>query len=116
MADSTSDIIVRRLAEITCDISTSVVSSVLIAFEESPDISASVLQLTDLRTHYHKRSTELYYILDGEGILTVEGVDTPITPGTCVLVRPLRRHRVSGDIQALVVCTPAMHPADLFYD
>ncbi len=76
------------------------------------DISA------DARTHYHRRLTEVYYILecDPQACLELDGERVPVAPGKCVLIRPLVRHRAVGRMQVLVIVYPKFDPADEWFD
>src|SRR4051812_16110322 len=44
--------------------------------------------LADARVHYHKRLTEIYVILEGEGHLELDGERVPVRPLTAVFIRP----------------------------
>jgi mannose-6-phosphate isomerase-like protein (cupin superfamily) len=89
------------------------------AFTDDPD-GAATLHITDIsvdaRTHYHKRLTELYYILEGTGEIELDGDRHPIRPGDAVLIKPGCRHRAIGEFRALIVATPAFDPADEWFD
>ena len=89
------------------------------AFTEDPDGKAT-LHITDIsldaKTHYHKRLTELYYILEGEGEIELDGERHPIRPGDAILIKPGCRHRAIGKLRALIVATPAFDPADEWFD
>lgn len=95
------------------------------AFVHDPDQTASlhVVEITnDSRTHYHKKLTELYYVLEGEGTIELDGVIFPIAAGTSVLIKPGCRHRarpVSGastPLRVLNVPVPAFDPEDEWFD
>src|SRR5690349_18836309 len=47
---------------------------------------------TDARTHYHKKLTEIYLILDGEGYVELDGELIPVKPLTSILIKPGCRH------------------------
>jgi mannose-6-phosphate isomerase-like protein (cupin superfamily) len=89
------------------------------AFTDDPDGKAT-LHITDIsleaKKHYHKRLTELYYILEGEGQIELDGERHPIRPGDAVLIKPGCRHRAIGKLRALIVATPAFDPADEWFD
>src|SRR5687768_12833449 len=89
------------------------------AFVDDPDGVAS-LHITDIsvdaKTHYHKRLTELYYILEGEGEMELDGERHPVGPGDAILIKPLCRHRAIGRLRALIVPVPAFDPADEWFD
>ena len=69
------------------------------------DISA------DARTHYHKRLTEIYYILEGEGEMELDGERHPVRPGDAILIKPACRHRAIGKLRVLNVPIPAFDPS-----
>lgn len=54
----------------------------------------------DVRPHYHKRLTEIYHVLAGEGCLELDGERVPVRPGTSVLIRPGCRHRAVGPMHS----------------
>jgi mannose-6-phosphate isomerase-like protein (cupin superfamily) len=76
------------------------------------DISA------DARVHYHKRLTEVYYILEcgGDARMELDGEQVPIARGMCILIRPGVRHRAIGPMQVLVIVQPKFDPADEWFD
>jgi mannose-6-phosphate isomerase-like protein (cupin superfamily) len=57
----------------------------------------------DSRTHYHKRMTELYFVLEGEGEIELDGERLPLKPMTAVLIKPGCRHRATGKLKILNV-------------
>ncbi len=64
------------------------------AFAEAVDFPATV-HLTEIsaaaRTHYHKRLTETYVILECEpgAAIELDGARLPVQTGTAILIRPL---------------------------
>ena len=72
--------------------------------------------LADARVHYHKRLTEIYVILEGEGHLELDGEQVPVRPLTAVFIRPGCRHRAVGKLRILNIPVPAFDPADEFED
>ena len=89
------------------------------AFVDDADGVAS-LHITDIcadtRTHYHKRLTEIYYILEGAGEIELDGERHPIVPGDAILIKPGCRHRAIGKLRALIVPIPAFDPNDEWFD
>src|SRR5690606_16190530 len=62
-----------------------------------PDSPAS-LHVVDIvkgeaRKHYHKRTTEIYFVLEGEGHLEVDEDQVPLKPSVAVMIQPGCRHR-----------------------
>jgi mannose-6-phosphate isomerase-like protein (cupin superfamily) len=69
---------------------------------------------SDSRLHYHKKMTEIYTVLEGEGILEVDGEKIPLKPLTTVMIRPGCWHRAVGKLKVHIVPIPAFDPADEF--
>jgi len=89
------------------------------AFAGSPDNAASVHLVdieTDARTHYHRRMTEIYVVLEGEGQIELDGQLFPIKPMTAVYIRPGCRHRAVGRLKILNIPVPAFDPQDEWFD
>ena len=70
----------------------------------------------DARAHYHKKMTELYFVLEGEGQIEVDGQLLPLKPMTAVLIKPGCRHRALGKLRILNVPIPAFDEADEWFD
>src|SRR4051812_24713224 len=72
----------------------------------------------DNTLHYHKRLTETYYFLECEPgakmQLNEEVID--VQPGTCIMIRPLTRHRAIGKMKVLIVVYPKFDPDDEWFD
>ena len=89
------------------------------AFVDDPDAVAS-LHIVDIchdaRVHYHRRMTEIYYILEGEGEMELDGERHPVRPGDAILIKPLCRHRAVGKLRVLNIPIPAFDPADEWFD
>lgn len=79
-------------------------------------ISISHLRINDSRNHYHKVLEEVYYVLKGEGSMSLDGEKIPLRPGDAVVVRPGVRHHAEGDIEVLIICCPPFEDGDCFYD
>lgn len=89
------------------------------AFLEDGDRVASlhVVEISaEARTHYHKRMTEIYYVLEGEGQMELDGELHPVRPGDAVMIKPGCRHRAIGKLKVLNVPVPAFDPADEWFD
>ena len=70
----------------------------------------------DARAHYHKRLTEIYYILEGQGEMELDGERHSVRPGDAILIKPGCRHRAIGRLRVLNVPVPAFDPADEWFD
>jgi mannose-6-phosphate isomerase-like protein (cupin superfamily) len=70
----------------------------------------------DARTHYHKRLTEIYLILEGQGYLELDGEQVSVTPMTAVMIKPGCRHRAVGKLRVINIVVPPFDPADECFD
>jgi mannose-6-phosphate isomerase-like protein (cupin superfamily) len=89
------------------------------AFTEDVDQLASLHLLDvqkDARLHYHKKITEIYFILDGEGFLEIDGEKVPVKPMTSILIKPGCRHRAVGKLRVAITAIPAFDPEDEWFD
>jgi len=89
------------------------------AFAESPGSPASlhIVQISaDSRPHYHRGMTEIYYVLEGEGEIELDGSRHPLRPGMAILIRPGCRHRAVGPLKIINVAIPAFDPEDEWFD
>ncbi len=87
------------------------------AFAEADDFPATihVTQIGgDARRHYHRRLTEVYYILECEpgAALQLDDDEVAVRPGMAVLIRPGTRHRAVGRMTVLIVVSPKFDPSD----
>ncbi|MDX9753173.1 MAG: cupin domain-containing protein, partial [bacterium] len=74
-----------------------------------------VVKISGSKAHYHKRATEFYYILKGEGEMTVDGESFALTPGTVVQLNPGSVHSSTGDLTVLVIGVPDILEEDIFF-
>ena len=70
----------------------------------------------DSQVHYHKKLTEIYYVLAGEGHMELDGERLAIGVGQVVQIKPGCRHRAVGDLTVIVVSIPAFDAADEWLD
>jgi len=86
----------------------------------SPDNDVATLHVVDIKTdsavHYHKKMTEIYYILEGEGFMELDGERIAVRPMSSVLIKPGCRHRAVGRMKIINVPIPAFDPADEWFD
>ena len=69
--------------------------------------------------HYHAASEEIYYLLEGEGEMEVDGERTRVGPGDAVLIPPGARHQIraiDGALRFLCCCAPPYSHADTYFD
>ncbi|MDF2725355.1 MAG: Cupin domain protein [Paenibacillus sp.] len=89
------------------------------AFMDDPDRIASLHEVQikrDSETHYHKKLTEIYYILEGQGHMELDGAVVPVEPGMSIMIKPGCRHRAVGDLKIINVALPTFDPEDEWFD
>ena len=64
--------------------------------------------------HYHKRSTELYYVVEGGGSVVLDGVEHEVCKGSLVHIPPGVVHAAKGKMRVLVVGIPDISDDDYF--
>lgn len=72
--------------------------------------------LEDAQVHYHRRTTEIYVVLEGEGEIELDGRRYPVRPLSAVYIAPGVRHRAIGRLRVLNLPVPAFDPTDEFVD
>jgi mannose-6-phosphate isomerase-like protein (cupin superfamily) len=96
-----------------CGQSTRVVSAA-----DNVGCSFHVTEIQDSVRHYHRRTAEVYYILEGTGFMELNGETVAVAPGLVVTIAPGTRHRLwsAGGVKTVVVGVPAFDPEDEFFD
>ncbi len=118
MPTATAGYLVRRTADaptVPCPCGDS--TRVLTAADGAP-ASLHVTSIRDAERHYHRDTTEVYYILSGTGKMELNGDWVDLEPGTVVWIEPGTRHRLvsEGGVKTVVFALPAFNPADEFFD
>ena len=80
----------------------------------SPAAWAHAVDIDGAKPHYHKRSTELYYVLGGKGTVTVDGVTHPVAPGSLIHIPTGIVHSAQGQMRLLVVGIPDIADDDYY--
>ena len=86
---------------------------------EKDDAAAEVhhVEIQDAKLHYHERTDEIYYVIDGQGTLVLDDDEVELHPGVVVYVPRGVRHKAKGKLTVLTVCIPRgvlsdIHEAD----
>lgn len=79
--------------------------------DKTAPMAASVLSLPSgakVAEHVHEKETEMLYILEGSGTMTIAGQDLAITPTSVVQIPPNTKHAfaASAPVRALQIYTP----------
>jgi mannose-6-phosphate isomerase-like protein (cupin superfamily) len=72
----------------------------------------------DARAHYHKRLTEVYYIVEcaSDARMELDGVRVRIAAGQAIVIPPLVRHVAIGRMKVIVIAYPKFDPTDEWFD
>ncbi|HRJ71412.1 MAG TPA: cupin domain-containing protein [Terrimicrobiaceae bacterium] len=67
--------------------------------------------------HYHKRSEEFYFLLEGEGIMEIDGETRDVVPGDAVLIPAGAWHQItaSSTLRFLCCCAPPYSHEDTYF-
>ena len=106
--------IIKKVDELPADRSICGYRKCLITPEDFPEASISLLSISEAEEHYHKKTTEFYYILGGRGHLILNGERIPVVPNTLIMVKPGTRHRAVGKLKTLVIGVPPFDLDDQF--
>jgi mannose-6-phosphate isomerase-like protein (cupin superfamily) len=86
----------------------------------SEDNSTATLHIVEIeedsKTHYHKKLTEVYLILEGEGQMELDGDLIPVKPFTAIMIKAGCRHRAVGKMKIVNVVIPPFDPEDEWFD
>jgi mannose-6-phosphate isomerase-like protein (cupin superfamily) len=71
---------------------------------------ATVAPESRTRLHWHQIAEEIYFILEGSGLMTVGEEVFPVGIGDSVLIQPGKRHRIENTgrspLRVLCACSP----------
>lgn len=84
---------------------------------QDQDVAAWVhtVDIDGSRPHYHRRATEIYYVLEGEGTVLLDGEEHTVKTGSVVHIPPGVVHGAKGRMRVLVVGIPDISDGDLFF-
>lgn len=84
---------------------------------DTPVCNLHVTFITDSVKHYHKESTEVYFILEGRGRLELNDDVVEIEPGMVILIEPFTAHRLVSEhgVRTVVFGVPALRAEDEYF-
>jgi mannose-6-phosphate isomerase-like protein (cupin superfamily) len=118
MPQTSSATLVRHEADAPRERSTCGWRHLLISRQDrDQDIAAwaHAVDIDGAREHYHKVGTEIYYVLDGEGSVKLDGIEHPVCKGSIVHIPPGVVHGAKGRMRVLVIGIPDISEDDLFF-
>jgi mannose-6-phosphate isomerase-like protein (cupin superfamily) len=76
--------------------------------EEKDGAAAEVhhVEIHDAKLHYHERTDEVYYVIDGQGTMTLDDEVIELHRGVVVYVPRGVKHKAVGRLTVLTVCIP----------
>ena len=78
------------------------------------DVAFHYLKIKDSKRHYHKKTTEYYFIAEGEGEVDLDDETLPVKKGDFVVIPPGTKHTSrpvnDSDFQILIVASPPIDP------
>jgi mannose-6-phosphate isomerase-like protein (cupin superfamily) len=76
---------------------------------EEKDLAAGEVcevEITDAKLHYHERTDEFYYVIDGQGRMRLDDEEIELHRGVVVYVPRGVKHKAWGQLKVLIVCVP----------
>jgi mannose-6-phosphate isomerase-like protein (cupin superfamily) len=88
-----------------------------LTFADSPLCNLHVTFIKDSIKHYHRETTEVYYILEGSGKMELNDDVIDIEPGLIILIEPMTAHRLYSEqgVRTIVFGVPAYRDTDEFF-
>jgi mannose-6-phosphate isomerase-like protein (cupin superfamily) len=67
--------------------------------------------------HYHKVSEELYYVLEGTGVMEIDGEEREVGPGDAILIPAGAWHEIRAmeAMRFLCCCAPPYAHEDTYF-
>ncbi len=72
----------------------------------------------ETQRHYHKRSEEIYFMLQGEAEMEVDGEVRLVKSGDAILIPPHAWHQIKAitEVSFLCCCAPVYAHEDTFFE
>jgi mannose-6-phosphate isomerase-like protein (cupin superfamily) len=76
--------------------------------EEKDGAAAEVhhVQIDDAKLHYHERTDEFYYVIDGQGTMVLDEETIELHQGVVVYIPRGVKHKAVGKMTILTICLP----------
>ena len=113
---ATEGFLIRHLSEVPEERGVCGFRRTIITAGDTPAVNVSHLRIDNSRYHFHRRMTELYYVLSGSGTITLDGETHPVQQGDIVLIRPGIWHTSEGEMNVLITGVPAGEATDIFFE
>jgi len=64
------------------------------------------VEIHEARLHFHEKTDEFYYVIDGQGTMTLDDEEIELHKGVVVYVPHGVKHKARGNLTVLLVCVP----------
>ena len=116
MATTGKNYIIKKLSDIKGVPCPCGVSYRPITREDTALVNIHITHIKNARKHYHLKCTEFYYILKGEGVMTLDNEHFQIERDMVIMIKPKTRHASNEDFRALIVGVPPLEEDDEYFD
>ena len=80
---------------------------------------ATLLPASATERHYHKLSEELYFLLEGTGLMEIDGTLQEVSPGDAILIPQGAWHQITATgsipLRFLCCCAPPYDHCDTYF-
>lgn len=79
---------------------------------------ASLPQGGQTQRHYHKLSEEIYFMLEGEAVMEIDGEEREVSQNDAILIPAGAWHQITAttDIRFLCCCAPVYSHEDTYFE
>ena len=76
--------------------------------EEADGAAAEVhhVEIDRAKLHYHAKTDEVYYIIDGEGTMVLDDETIDVHKGVVVYIPRGIKHKARGNLKVITICIP----------
>ena len=79
-------------------------------------LAHAVVKPGDTTWEHRLRTSEVYYIIEGEGVMRINGESSPVHPGSTVYIPPMANQCITnsgkGDLRFICIVDPAWRKED----
>jgi mannose-6-phosphate isomerase-like protein (cupin superfamily) len=88
-----------------------------LTYLDTPVCNLHVTRITDSVKHYHRETTEVYYILQGRGKMELNDDVVEVGPGMVIYIEPYTAHKLTSaeGVRTIVFGVPAWRPEDEYF-
>lgn len=79
---------------------------------------ASLPEGSSTQRHFHRLSEEFYYVLEGHGLMEIDGASREVGPGDAILIPPGAWHELQArsKMRFLCCCAPPYSHEDTYFE